>query len=113
MIKMEVPGELIAEAKEKGLPVLWVFGPHGVPPHGMPHLVYADGRAMKFATLEGAAAAISASTKTKAQWEETPEQKAARLQASYRHRAHTARQHREHAIARTVHAVCSARIKGM
>ena len=112
-MNVNVPAELVAEAKEKGLPVLWVFGPHGAPPHGMPHLVYADGRAMKFATLEGAAAAISASAKAKARWEETPEQIAARLQASYRHRAHTVRQHREHTIARTVKVVCSARIKGM
>lgn len=108
MVKMEVPAELVAQAKETQLPVLWNPGPHG-----MPHLVYADGRAMKFASLEGAAAAISASAKSKAQWEETPAQKAARLQASYRHRAHTARQHREHSIAKMVNAVCSARIKGL
>jgi hypothetical protein len=79
----------------------------------MPCLVYADGRAMKFAQEGAAVATIEASRKSKAQWEETPEQIAARLQASYRHRAHTVRQHREHTIARTVKVVCSARIKGM
>ncbi len=108
MVKVEVPAELVAEAQKTQLPVLW-----NPVLHGMPCLVYADGRAMKFATMEGALGAISSSKKAKASWEETPEQKAARLQASYRHRAHTARQHREHSIARTVHAVSARRIKGL